>query len=99
MVTKCANPSCTTRFLYFRGGKLFAFAPSPIAMTHARDFQGRGRDAEWFWLCEQCALTMTIISGRTGEPRNDGLKQVRVVQIGTDDCRVHSYLRRKEHHA
>lgn len=38
VVTKCANPSCTTVFRYFRGGKLFAFSPNSQARTPDAEF-------------------------------------------------------------
>lgn len=85
-------------FRYFRGGKLFVFAPSPIATAHDTDFQANGRTAEWFWLCEQCAVTMTIISGLHRLPHHDS-SEMRVVQMGTDGGGVRPYLHPKEQHA
>src|SRR6476660_5089719 len=86
MVTKCANPACTTVFRYFRGGKLFVFAPNSHVMTSDADFHERGCDAEWFWLCEQCALTLTIISNESGKPHKDGEEYIRSVQVSTTHC-------------
>ena len=58
MVNKCANPSCETRFLHFRGGKLFVFEP--------RD--GGSLRVEHFWLCEHCAPDLTVVVDRDGHP-------------------------------
>jgi hypothetical protein len=63
-------------------------------MSQDTDFQGQGHDAEWFWLCEQCAVTMTIISGRHNTPPTDALERMRSVQMGADG--VHLYLHPKE---
>jgi hypothetical protein len=57
MVRKCLNPLCATSFHYLRGGKLF--------LVNSHDYRGgrkdvRHRGAEYFWLCESCALKMTL---------------------------------------
>jgi hypothetical protein len=69
MLSKCANPECSTRFLYMRGGKLFRWdqlqgvkdsnaSPGPA-------IKGDSRRVEFFWLCEKCAPRMTVVF-RTG---------------------------------
>ena len=57
MVAKCLNPHCEARFQYLRGGKLFHL--------DVRDYRGGRKDvlhrgAEYFWLCDSCALRMTV---------------------------------------
>lgn len=64
MLSKCANPQCSTNFLHLSDGKLFRWD------THKKpDSSGFGFDAalkkpaqhiEFFWLCNGCAQTMTL---------------------------------------
>jgi len=65
MLSKCANPECSTRFLYMRGGKLFRWdqlqgvkdsssSPGPAIKMDSRR-------VEFFWLCEKCAPRMTVV--------------------------------------
>jgi hypothetical protein len=65
MISKCANPACSARFLYLHEGKLFRFEREakqdkerllgfdPTVRKHSND-------VEFFWLCEQCSATMTL---------------------------------------
>jgi hypothetical protein len=65
MLSKCANPDCTAAFRYLSHGKLFrldttsgnsipdAFGMDPTAKKPARHI-------EFFWLCEDCADTVTL---------------------------------------
>jgi len=83
MISKCANPACSARFLYLHEGKLFRFE------REAREDTGpllgfdpavhkRSRGVEFFWLCESCsaALTLTYRKGTGVVTRRlpDGLK-------------------------
>jgi hypothetical protein len=57
MVAKCLNPACAATFQHLRGGKLF--------LVNSRDYRGgrisvRHRGAEYFWLCDSCAQSMTL---------------------------------------
>ena len=62
MISKCANPACSARFLYLHTGKLYRFErenrddtqPLPEARRPARSL-------EFFWLCEKCALSLTLV--------------------------------------
>ena len=76
MVTKCANPSCAAMFRYFRGGKLFVLASNSRAMMHEGDFREHGCATEYFWLCQECASTMTIISDGSIKPSKDGEEHI-----------------------
>jgi hypothetical protein len=62
MMSKCANPSCSSVFRYLRDGKLFQVpagaspklaSDSDVPKTPARD--------EFFWLCGDCSRELTII--------------------------------------
>jgi hypothetical protein len=80
MLSKCANPACSARFLYLHEGKVFKFATS-------RDPQGpRSRVIEYFWLCASCAQDLTVVfrqgtvtlvprgsESSEASPKNDGL--------------------------
>ena len=62
MLQKCANPSCTTPFRYLRNGKLFQveidrwgdIQISPVVARH------EPLKMEYFWLCDDCAVSVTI---------------------------------------
>lgn len=63
MLSKCANPKCTAAFRYLHSGKLFrmevpGFTSMGNTPEHARKPPQR---TEFFWLCEECAVRMTII--------------------------------------
>jgi hypothetical protein len=65
MISKCANPSCSIRFLYMHEGKLFRFERE--AKEDAEPLLGfdpavhkRSGGVEFFWLCENCSATMTL---------------------------------------
>jgi hypothetical protein len=69
MVSKCANPGCSTPFLYLHEGKLFRFehdeetvgGPSFGAELGSRK---PARRIEFFWLCDRCAGRMTVVFER-----------------------------------
>ncbi|HLJ90933.1 MAG TPA: hypothetical protein VKZ53_29285 [Candidatus Angelobacter sp.] len=69
MLTKCANPSCSTPFIYLREGKVFMIEyPAPTATDEAKGPtlfkpKGIGR-VEHFWLCGPCSIQMTLSSDR-----------------------------------
>jgi len=67
MITKCANHSCGQPFKYFRGGKLFVVtAPSKDSTTIPG---GHSRRLEHYWLCQNCASTMTLLLGMDGDAK------------------------------
>ena len=57
MVQKCVNPFCNRPFRYLTHGKLFV-VEFPIRLTERRHHLAGRR--EHFWLCEECARTMTV---------------------------------------
>lgn len=59
MLSKCANPDCSAPFLYLHEGKLFRFhtgPKSPVRQTSEKAV----RHVEFFWLCGECAGTLTL---------------------------------------
>lgn len=59
MLSKCANSPCSSSFLYLHEGKLFCMdvvedeTPRPDSEKHSRR-------VEYFWLCTECAASMTL---------------------------------------
>ena len=58
MLSKCANPECSAPFIYLRDGRLFQIdtAAGPQLVTEAKP----PHHIEYFWLCGQCASSMTL---------------------------------------
>jgi hypothetical protein len=66
MLSKCANPACSTAFRYMREGKLFE-----IDNKSGQEFSSAGdsnagqrkaiRKVEFFWLCGQCSAELTVV--------------------------------------
>jgi hypothetical protein len=50
MVTKCANPDCSTEFRYLRHGKVFMIESSGCEK----------RRLDYYWLCANCCQTMFV---------------------------------------
>ncbi len=69
MLSKCANPSCTTSFNYFNEGKLFEFDVDPVSGTclHPLKVKRPASNRELFWLCGRCAATYTLQVRERGE--------------------------------
>ena len=63
MISKCANPACPTCFRYLHEGRIFQFEVRsiPAAGVDARSSKSPLRGTEYFWLCDSCALTMTLV--------------------------------------
>lgn len=65
MVSKCANPNCSSTFLHLSDGKLFRWDTDTTLPNHA-DFGADPlirkpvRHIEFFWLCNDCARSMTL---------------------------------------
>ncbi len=65
MISKCANPACSARFLYLHKGKLFRFEREAREDTEPLlgfdpTVHKHSRGVEFFWLCESCSVTMTL---------------------------------------
>jgi hypothetical protein len=70
MITKCANPVCSTPFHYMRDGKIFRMEFNPEPQLVRSDAAGDPRPirrVEHFWLCGSCAATMTLIVNQDGK--------------------------------
>ena len=63
MLSKCANPACSEKFLHFHEGKIFHLSPTPEVEA------ATGGMApvlyERFWLCDRCCKQMTLAWGGT----------------------------------
>lgn len=67
MLSKCANPSCSTPLVYLREGKIFMMdhppGPQPVRQTEVGKQVAPGR-VEHFWLCGPCSAEMTLVYDR-----------------------------------
>jgi len=58
MLSKCANPDCSEKFLFLHSGRLFHLMPTPEVRSTVGEvpvFRER------FWLCDRCSKEMTIV--------------------------------------
>jgi hypothetical protein len=60
MLSKCANPGCSARFLYLNRGKLFRIPRQSDAVCDAGSENKARQRLEYFWLCSECAGEMTL---------------------------------------
>ena len=65
MISKCANPACSARFLYLHSGKLFRFEREAIEdgeplLGVDPALRKHSRRVEFYWLCENCSTTLTL---------------------------------------
>ncbi|HEY6249278.1 MAG TPA: hypothetical protein VI685_04920 [Candidatus Angelobacter sp.] len=61
MLTKCANPSCSTPLIYLREGKIFMMEHHPQSQVQAGPAQAKPvARVEHFWLCGPCSTEMTV---------------------------------------
>jgi hypothetical protein len=61
MLSKCANPKCSAQFRHLSEGKLFHVRTGPCPPEHEGSVT-----IERFWLCAECAKTMTVVSAPNG---------------------------------
>ena len=66
MISKCANPACSTRFLYLHEGKLFRFEreakeDTELLLGFDTTLHKHSRGVEFYWLCATCAAKMTLV--------------------------------------
>ena len=59
MLDKCANPACSETFRRLRDGRVFVME---IESDYQSSTNERARQRQYFWLCNSCCLTMTVIS-------------------------------------
>ena len=74
MISKCANPACSTRFLYLHEGKLFRFEreakeDTELLLGFDPNQRKHSRCVEFYWLCKTCATRMTLIRRKDGGVR------------------------------
>ena len=66
MVSRCANPQCAVPLRYLRDGRIFQFEVRPVsgasftAPENGASAKKPSRAVSHFWLCGQCASTMTL---------------------------------------
>jgi hypothetical protein len=66
MLSKCANPGCSNPFRYLHEGKLFSMENEIQREDNSSAANGPNekksvRRLEFFWLCDNCASTMTLV--------------------------------------
>jgi hypothetical protein len=78
MVSKCANPECSSPFRYLRDGKLFRVDLEKLngQAAAASDSDKIWHRVEHFWLCGRCASTMTLV-----EEKGKGITAVPLSQL------------------
>src|SRR6266404_2383837 len=66
MLQKCANPTCTTPYRYFREGRLYEFQVTPDSTCQSESVPTASSRRELFWLCDVCAAShaLTCSAGR-----------------------------------
>ena len=57
MLDKCANPACSEKFRRLCDGRVFVIDVQNSA-------SGTVRQRQYFWLCNSCCHTMTVILDR-----------------------------------
>jgi len=59
MLSKCANPECSTQFRYLHQGEIFLLTPSPeVPPAGASALESLN---ERVWLCERCCRQMKVV--------------------------------------
>ncbi len=59
MVEKCINPACSARFHRLRDGRVFV---KEIEVDPTGDARTHSRQLHYYWLCNSCCRTMTVIA-------------------------------------
>jgi hypothetical protein len=59
MVDKCANPACAALFRTLRDGRVFVKELETDSLTGGN---GLRRKLHYFWLCNTCCRTMTVVA-------------------------------------
>jgi hypothetical protein len=64
MLSKCANPDCSTTFRYLNEGKLYLIDSKAALVRHGvragLKYAGKSCSYEYFWLCSLCCRDMMI---------------------------------------
>lgn len=63
MLSKCANPSCSTELIYLREGKIFVMehTAKPHVLPVGPVLAKPANHLEHFWLCGPCSENLTLI--------------------------------------
>lgn len=61
MLSKCANPACSTPFRYLRDGKLFEIESKDATGPSLVGERKAVRRVEFFWLCGQCSTELMVV--------------------------------------
>jgi hypothetical protein len=85
MVSKCANPVCSERFLYLHQGKIFQLTPTPEVEAVGGGFSPSLY--ERFWLCDKCCKEMTLVWGGN-EPKLVPLRAQPVASVLPEPLKV-----------
>jgi hypothetical protein len=64
MLEKCSNPSCSALFRYLHQGRLFVLDTSDDAGAGGafRNERLAAHRLRYFWLCDNCHRSMTVVS-------------------------------------
>ena len=71
MLSKCSNPGCFAQFRYFHQGRLFRWETAGVTGDSNPSFgtdpeiKAPARRIEYFWLCADCAASMTLAFDRS----------------------------------
>jgi hypothetical protein len=60
MLSKCANPACSTQLVYLREGKIFMMEPDSQTVAPGAETKKSVRRVEHFWLCGPCSTQFTL---------------------------------------
>lgn len=61
MLSKCANPTCSTPLVYLREGKIFMVESSDLPReASVPALPKKPSRIEHFWLCGNCSTDMTL---------------------------------------
>ena len=63
MLSKCANPECSTQFRHLRDGKLFQVQSQYFSRSSDQN-RRPSRYVEHYWLCNECSLRLTLAFDR-----------------------------------
>lgn len=59
MLDKCANPACSATFRRLRDGRVFV---TEVEVDYQSSASRCARQRQYFWLCNSCCRTMTVIA-------------------------------------
>jgi len=59
MLDKCANPACSATFRRLRDGRVYVME---VEADYQSSASGRVHQRQYFWLCNSCCRSMTVIA-------------------------------------